>query len=391
MMMLMIHFVIIAAFQPRRCHYVHYCRGSCHLTPLLFSTKDERVAANKKFLTRNLGLIKDKVEKLQDNTDGLPNILTLEDGVLEERVMWLKRRLKLKSKGQIRMIVQHQPHVLARLSSNLEQKIDYLQTRLLLDDTSLRKLILDAPHILPCSTENMDKTLNWLQKRLGLDDRTLAKLVKRAPYIIGCSVEENLKPTLDWLQQRLNNLDDFSISRVVQKAPRLLHLNIESNLEPKMQWLQDQFNLDDEDLGKMVQRAPTLLGLSIDTWEVKIDWIQKRLGLEGQELSNFILKSPSILNCNVESNLQPTLQFFIDALGNEREAVRLVINNPSLLEYSLEKRLKPRLKETREAGIKIDAGCLRRMGQYTEDCWTVAISFVRDHKKLAELGFITLP
>jgi hypothetical protein len=353
---------------------------------LLYATKDERVAANKKYLTRKLGLTKDQVQKLQ--MDGLPNILTLEVGVLEERVDWLKKRLKLKNKSQLRKIVQHQPHVLARLSSNLALKIDYLQTRLRLDDDSLRKLFLEAPHLLPCSTDNMMETLNWLQKSLSLDDRKLSKLIRRAPYTLGCSVPENLEPTLDWIQRRLHTLDDFSISRVIQKMPRVLHLNIESNLEPKLDWLQNKYNFDDDALGKIVQRSPTILGLSIDTLEVKIGWIRKRLYLRGQDLSNFILKSPSILNCNIESNLDLTLNFYIDALGNERDAVRLVTMNPSLLAYSLENRLKPRLQQTKDVGIMIDAGCLRRIGQYTDDYWKLAISFVRDHQ---ELGIIALP
>jgi len=381
--------VCAAAFQPTRRRHYHYAThsqvGRHHTTSLFYTAKHQCVAANKKYLTQTLGLPKNKVEKLQE-MDGLPNILTLDEGILEERVLWLKQRLKLKNKGQIRGIVQHQPHVLARLSSNLEQKIDYLQTRLLLDDKSLRKLILDAPHILPMGTDNIEETLNWLQRRLSLDDRKLAKLVKRAPYTLGCSVDENLEPTLDWLQRRLN-MDDFSISRVVQKMPRILHLNIESNLEPKLDWLQEEFKLDDEAVGKMVQRAPTIIGLAIDSWEIKIDWIQSRLGLVDQDLADFVLKSPSILNLTIE-NLSSTLQFFIDALGNEREAVRLVTNNPSLLAYSLERRLKPRLQETRELRLQVDTSCLRRIGQYSDEYWKAATSFVRDHQ---EFGITVLP
>mmetsp|Transcript_3980 Transcript_3980/g.6119 ORF Transcript_3980/g.6119 Transcript_3980/m.6119 type:complete len:403 (-) Transcript_3980:20-1228(-) len=380
--------VCATAFHQPSIRYIHVHQSQCrHPTmPFLCATKDEYIAANKNYLTRKLGLTKDQVQRLQ--TDGLPNILTLEEGVLEERVDWLKKRLKLRNNKQVRKIVQHQPHVLAKLSSTVAQKIDYLQTRLLLSDNSLRKMFLEAPHLLPCSTKNMEDTLNWLQKRLRLDDRQLAKLICRAPYTLGCSVSENLEPTLVWIKLRLNVLDDFSISRVVQKMPRILHLNIEANLEPKFDWLQHQFNLDDEALGKMVQRSPTFLGLSIDTWEVKLDWIERRLHLSDQELSEFIVRYPCLLNCNIESNLDLTLNFYIDALGNESEAAKLVTNNPSLLAYSLEKRLKPRLQESRDAGILIDAGCLRRIGQYTNDYWEIAISFVRDHE---DLGIIALP
>ena len=65
-------------------------------------------------------------------------------------------------------MTQNQPHILGR--TNLATKLDYLQTRLLLDDNSLRKLILRALHILPLSMEkNIAPKLDWLQQRLDLD------------------------------------------------------------------------------------------------------------------------------------------------------------------------------------------------------------------------------
>ena len=120
----------------------------------------------------------------------------------------------------------------------------------------------------------------------------------------------------------------------------------------------------------MIQRSLAILGLSIDdNLQPKLEWIQQRLSLTDESLSNLIKKFPSIFSCNVNTNLAPTLNFYIGALGDEREALTLVIQNPSLFGYSLENRLKPRLEETRDAGIFIDAACLRRIGQCTDNQW----------------------
>ena len=81
-------------------------------------------------------------------------------------------------------------------------------------------------------------------------------------------------------------------------------------------------------------------------------------------------KSCTFLSCNVETNLQPTLDFYITALdGDKQAATSLIINNPTLFHYSLEHRLKPRLEEALSTGMDIDATILRQLGQCNDDKW----------------------
>ena len=72
-----------------------------------------------------------------------------------------------------------------------------------------------------------------------------------------------------------------------------------------------------------------------------------------------------IQSCTVE----PTLNFYIDAMGDESEALALVTRDPRSLSRSLEKRLKPRLQEAQDAGMIIDSKFLNSMMAYTEDGW----------------------
>jgi len=74
-----------------------------------------------------------------------------------------------------------------------------------------------------------------------------------------------------------------------------------------------------------------------------------------------------LFSYSIESNLEPKLEFFIDVLGEE--AMVLVEHNPSLLGYSLKNRLKPRYRDAQGYGLKLDAGLMRRMGQYTDKQW----------------------
>ena len=60
----------------------------------------------------------------------------------------------------------------------------------------------------------------------------------------------------------------------------------------------------------------------------------------------------------MDSNLEPTLNFYIDSLANEKEALALLKQYPSLLGFSLTNQLKPRLRDAQYAGIVIGAACL---------------------------------
>ncbi len=50
----------------------------------------------------------------------------------------------------------------------------------------------------------MAPTLDWLQTRLDLDDAGLRKVVLVKPQLLNYSVEDNMAPTLEWLQTRLD-------------------------------------------------------------------------------------------------------------------------------------------------------------------------------------------
>merc|ERR1711966_267294 len=216
--------------------------------------------------------------------------------------------------------------------------------------------------------------LDFLQTRLLLDDASLRKLILAAPEVLKCSIRDNLEPKLDWLQRRLN-LDGAAVGKMVQRLPSLLSFSVDDNMKPKVGWLQQRLDLDDAAIGKMIQQCPFIFSTTADTIETKLNWLQWRLHLDDAALSAMIQRLPRILSCNVDTNIKPTLNFYIDALGNEREVFVLVTSYPDLFSYSLEKRLKPRLRDAKDAGIVIDSGCLIRLAKYTDDRWQKSLAF----------------
>ena len=112
-----------------------YYRGSWKPLHVQGRTADPSIIAyNRQYLIDTLGISEDKLDTRS------ANVLTAEIGVLDERVNWLKDRLNLKE-NEIKKICQQQPLILGLKSSSLVlPKLDYLTTKLLLDDKSLRKL-----------------------------------------------------------------------------------------------------------------------------------------------------------------------------------------------------------------------------------------------------------
>jgi len=315
----------------------HYRQHRSSLWKPLFGrplTDASIIASNEGYLIETLGFPEDKLKNPRTRKQ-----LTKEIGVLEERVNWLKQRLKLEE-NEIKKIILSNICILGFVSEdNIEPKLDYLQQKLQLDDKLLRKIIMTNPSILNYSTEdNLEPKLNWLQQRLDLDDAAVSKMIQRSPQILGYSIPDKIEPTLHWLQKRLD-LDDKALSKMIRQSPRILGSSIPKNLEPTLQWLQQRLSLADEGLSNLVQSMPTLL------------------------------------SCSVDTNLEPTLNFYIEALGEEAEALSLVIQNPVLFSISLERRLLPRLEEARDAGLVIDAACLRRMGINPEKQWQASIAF----------------
>ena len=71
------------------------------------------------------------------------------------------------------------------------------------------------------------------------------------------------------------------------------------------------------------------------------------------------------------NNLEPTLNFYIDALGDESKALGLVIRI-SCIYHSLETRLKRWLEEEGDAGLIINARCLKSIAKYSKKKWYAA-------------------
>ena len=71
----------------------------------------------------------------------------------------------------------------------------------------------------------------------------------------------------------------------------------------------------------------------MDNIEPKLKWLQQQIDLNDAALSNITRQHPSFFAHNVNTNLKPTLHFYINALGGKQEALTLVTDRSNLFSY----------------------------------------------------------
>ena len=80
----------------------------------------------------------------------------------------------------------------------MEPKLDWLQTRLDLDDAGLRKIVVTCQQLLGLSVEdNMEPKLQFLAREIGLSRPELREHVLRIPAILAYSLENRYRPRLE--------------------------------------------------------------------------------------------------------------------------------------------------------------------------------------------------
>ena len=84
------------------------------------------------------------------------------------------------------------------VEANMEPKLDWLQTRLDLDEAQLRKMVLTLPALLSYSVEtNMAPKLAYLERETGLSRSELRDRVLRFPQFMSYSLEKRYRPRLE--------------------------------------------------------------------------------------------------------------------------------------------------------------------------------------------------
>ena len=199
---------------------------------------------------------------------------------------------------------------------------------------AIGKLFVAHPQVFLLSVEKgLEPRIQFLKNRCEMDDKEIGSLLasSSAGGILGLSVEENLKPTLDYLSERL---DRQSLRKTVKSHPQILGLSL-SNIQEKVAF----FDSIDEDIqdcadimrlrsslaSRILSRATSVFSLSLDTnIRPKVNFLANIWGCSlpaprnetepstdlSPKLAEQLGQYPNVLSLSLEGNLQPTADFF---------------------------------------------------------------------------------
>ena len=318
-------------------------------TTLLFATpkpSDEEMAERTEQLRILLSATKAEIDKLVSSS---PTVLERRD-ILQNhgpKVVMLQERLGISKKAAGRLFISAKRALGLKLET-LESKIDWLQARLNLDKSDLRKLMKYAPIFLSYSIEdNLEPTLENIQSSLALSDEELTKMIVRTPDLpLHDLSTEKLAVRLSFLRGLLNieDSDIEKLRKVIVRLPPIL-VYPENRMVEIQYWLKNRFGFGDARIAQMSRNAPQLLTSKIETLEDKADWLQKELSLHDKELSKMLSTQTNLLALSVEKKMKPKLAYLRQAYDlSDEELKKLLLRYPNIFQYSIEENLEPKLQ-----------------------------------------------
>jgi hypothetical protein len=215
------------------------------------------------------------------------------------------------------------PFVFGLPPTKVQSVLDYLFNLLDHDDShltpqkkkaALGKLVVGHPHLLNLGVEtNLQPRVDFLSMTCGLTATDVAKLVQTSGgSILGLSVDQNLKPTMEYLRIVLH-LDRKALRKCLLAHPQLLALSI-ANLQSKVHYFE---SIGGTSLAsRIAYRCPAVYSLSLtDNLIPTIDFLSRAWGMtqpesSGDTLAHWLQEYPNILTMSLEGNIQPTMNFY---------------------------------------------------------------------------------
>ncbi|CAB9525496.1 mitochondrial transcription termination [Seminavis robusta] len=237
--------------------------------------------------------------------------LSIEEN-LEPKRKWLHKTLNVTNDG-ISKLIQKNPVLLSANLDDMVDRLEFLQGQLELNSTeAIQKFVWKAPGIFVFTKGLLEEKIMWFQSSsLGLTKREMSKVIRSQPTLLASSIENNLEPTLQWLNDRFGQTETKNL---VTSLPSILVCSVPKKLEPQLRYLQVLFELNETELSSMVCKLPSILGFT-------------------------------------QTSLEEKLQFYATCVGSRPEALEFISRNPRLFSASLGNRLIPRWEQVMELDL----------------------------------------
>lgn len=209
----------------------------------------------------------------------------------------------------------------------------FLRTELNLSENRINKLKTSDPQFFQLSMTQLLSVIKFLNDILGAqsDDKfnvdsqqertkVIGGLVLSHPVIFQLSVEENLMPSIRYLQDRCLLREKDLASLLKSSSGAILGLSVKNNLEPTIDLLSSIASISD--VRKTILFHPQILGLSLDNLQNKISYfnsIDRMSNIRDDSnpslASRILIKAPTAYSLSLQQNLVPTIKFLANIWG----------------------------------------------------------------------------
>jgi len=165
-------------------------------------------------------------------------------------------------------ILQRYPRLITYSLIRIKRRIGYLRFELALEANAIRRILYQSPQILSLGQENLESSVEFLLQAVapGASLKATKKSFNesdKASIDDSESIEDAITIDASGDVVEIDGQDALAIVQIlISGLPSLLALSIENNLKPKVDYLRERLGQDE--LANSLLRMPVLLGYSLE-------------------------------------------------------------------------------------------------------------------------------
>ncbi|XP_020963546.1 uncharacterized protein LOC107607466 [Arachis ipaensis] len=229
-------------------------------------------------------------------------------------------------------------------------------------DTSFQKMVLylesigldsfsvieNHPKLITASLDDIKSTVEYIMS-MDFTTTEFRRIVGMCPDVLTTHVSDII-PVFTFLLREAH-VKGSDIKRVIHRRPRLLVCSVNNQLRPTLYYLQS-IGIEE------VSRHTDLLSCSVQEKLIpRIDYFEN-IGFSRRDATTMFRRFPPLFCYSIKNNLEPKYNYFVVEMGRDLKELK---EFPQYFSFSLENRIKPRHKRCIEMGVCFPLPVLLKM------------------------------
>ncbi|GMH33165.1 hypothetical protein BSKO_00999 [Bryopsis sp. KO-2023] len=281
----------------------------CERNPKAFRADPQQAAAMLKMVKGFVELDKDDVVQF---VMGRPYLLSLSKEVVEERVRFIRKTLKL-NKRDLKEVLMGCPQSLGEgFQAEFESATSFLSDELGVSMSTIRDWTLEyPPFIAEATKEKLESVLGYLKKKLDFKNQNLVYALKREPRLIS-GQPDSFQKTKMWIVKYGFSTDNVKV--LFRAHPEVLMYDLEESIQPNLDWFQS-LGYKRPHILRIVAKHPKVLSLNVSLLTENVTKLH-RLRFSREEVRTIILRCPLLLEEDLNGDgVKRKLRYLMHGLG----------------------------------------------------------------------------